>query len=71
MSNRIERLREYANPLASPWRGQSTDENNARWSKRAEENSDQSRRARGGAMKLPDTGGPVKLFDTGGPPKCD
>jgi hypothetical protein len=42
-SPRDKRLREYSNPSASPWRGQSTRENIDKWASRAERESDGAR----------------------------
>jgi hypothetical protein len=57
MSNRIERLKEYANPTrAGNWNGASRDQANIdRWSNRAAEQSQCAPRASDGPMKLPDT----------------
>jgi hypothetical protein len=57
MTNFQKRIKEYANPSHSEWRGQSTAENIDRWSKRAEKESDGARhRAKGGDVELPSTG---------------
>ena len=55
---RAKRLKGYANPSRREnWDGESCDKANLdRWSARAAENSKVAPRARGGAMKLPDTG---------------
>jgi hypothetical protein len=54
---RDSRLREYANPVRrGNWNGAASDKANLdRWSERASENSKVAPRAKGGAMKLPDT----------------
>jgi hypothetical protein len=55
-SPRDTRLREYANPSHSPWRGQSTRENIDRWASRAEKESDgHKHRAESGEVHLPST----------------
>jgi hypothetical protein len=56
-SPRDKRLRDYANPNASEWRGQSTVKNIDRWAKRAEKESDGDKhRAKSGPVELPPTG---------------
>ncbi len=64
--SRIERLKDYANPVSrANWRGAGRDKANIeRWQERATENSDgHKHRAKSGAMTLPDTG-EVRLHDT-------
>jgi hypothetical protein len=53
-----KRISEYANPSHSEWRGQSTQENIDRWSKRAEKESDGARHRASTAKEptLPPTG---------------
>ncbi|MCP3382858.1 hypothetical protein NLM31_21050 [Bradyrhizobium sp. CCGUVB4N] len=55
--SRLDRLREYSRPTRREnWDGESCDKANLdRWSQRATENSKVAPRARGGAMRLPDT----------------
>jgi hypothetical protein len=63
MSNRIERLKEYANPTrAGNWNGASRDQADLdRWSKRATEQSQCAPRASDKAMRLPDTNAKQQL----------
>jgi hypothetical protein len=59
MSNRTERLREYARPLRKEnWQGAGRDQGNIdRWIARASENSDGAdHRASSGEVQLPSTG---------------
>jgi hypothetical protein len=65
MSNRTTRIREYADPGHSPWRGQNTQQNLDHWAARATENSRLAPRAKSGEVKLPSTG-EVRTHSTSG-----
>ena len=54
--SRMKRLQEYADPSHSEWRGQSTQPNIDRWSKRSTSESKLAPRAKSGDVKLPSTG---------------
>jgi hypothetical protein len=71
MSNRIERLKEYARPTrAANWDGPGRDAQNiSRWSARATENSALAPRAKGGDVSLPDTGKQTELRYTAMSPR--
>jgi hypothetical protein len=60
-------IKEYS-PSTGP-SGVSTAKALRYWSDRATANSDQSKRARGGDMRLPDTGGAIKLHSTSDAPR--
>ena len=62
--SRLERLREYANPMKGPHGAASSEENLADWSARATSNSAIAPRAASGAMKLPSTGKRMNLRDS-------
>lgn len=59
--------KEYS-PTAGP-SGLSTKQALRYWSNRASANSDQSTRARGGEIRLPDSGGAIKLHSTSDKPR--
>jgi hypothetical protein len=81
MPNRIQRLKEYADPCASEWRGPGRDkENLAKWAERASENSQIAPRAIGKPSngipeketdppELPNTGKKMETRDTAMRPK--
>jgi hypothetical protein len=55
--SREERLKQYADPSHSQWRGQSTQENINRWSERAHKETDgHKHRAKSGDVSLPSLG---------------
>jgi hypothetical protein len=63
MTNFQKRIKEYANPSHSEWRGQSTEANLKTWGDRASEESKLAPRAKSGSVELPTTG-PVRTHDT-------
>jgi len=68
--SRLERLREYANPMKGPHGAASAQENIDHWSARATENSKLAPRAKGGKMDLPSTGKRMNLRSTEMKPKA-
>jgi hypothetical protein len=72
MSNRTERLREYAKPLRREnWQGAGRDQANIdRWSERASQNCDGAdHRASSGEVQLPSTGKRQEVRDTAMSPR--
>jgi len=69
MGNFQKRLREYERPQDSVSGFASSKKDLDYWEDRAEKNSLNATRARGGAMSLPDTGGAVKNRSTSNPPR--
>jgi hypothetical protein len=68
---RLERLKEYSNPLHGP-QGAGRDEKNIRfWQARAEENSQLAPRATDKAMALPSTNRQMGLRSTKSAPRTD
>ena len=65
--SRIDRLKEYANPMHGPHGAGSDKGNLDYWSERASANSKIAPRAKGGEMKLPST--KVAMRDTSMKPK--
>jgi hypothetical protein len=64
----MRNIRKEYSPAAGPC-GLSDAKSLRYWSDRAAANSDQSKRARVGETRLPDTGGPIKLHSTSEPPR--
>jgi hypothetical protein len=68
--SRLERLKEYADPMRGPHGAASAKENLTEWAGHASENSKLPPRAKGGTMKLPSTGKRMDLRDTSMRPKA-
>ena len=68
--SRLERLKEYADPMRGPHGAASAQESLDDWSARATANSKLAPRAKGGKMDLPSTGKRMNLRDTEMRPKA-
>ena len=68
--NRIERLKEYSDPMRGPHGSASDAQNLKDWEDRATANSKIAPRASNGPMKLPSTGRKMETRDTSMSPKA-